>query len=142
MKLLGICGVAAAFAATAAAGCSGGGSGAPPLTQSTTAVRAVHKSLRPFDLGAITEYPIPTNNSLPIGITVGPDGALWFAEHQAGKIGRITTSGTITEPDKLTGPAHFPLFLVTGSDGNLWATGDSAPSYKSDPRTATIPWDR
>ena len=36
-------------------------------------------------------------NSLPDGITTGPDGNLWFTEFAASKIGRITPTGTITE---------------------------------------------
>ena len=37
----------------------------------------------------ITEYPIPTANSGPHGITVAPDGSVWFTEIEAGKIGRL-----------------------------------------------------
>jgi len=33
----------------------------------------------------------------PIGITAGPDGNLWFTEMVAGKVGRITTAGVVTE---------------------------------------------
>ena len=44
-----------------------------------------------------TEYPVPTPNSVPTEITSGPDGNLWFTERNAGKIGRITTAGVITE---------------------------------------------
>ena len=40
---------------------------------------------------------VPTPNSQPAGITVGPDGALWFTEENGHKIGRITTDGAITE---------------------------------------------
>jgi streptogramin lyase len=40
----------------------------------------------------VTEFPLPVG-SLPSGITVGPDGALWFTENHANKIGRITTAG-------------------------------------------------
>jgi virginiamycin B lyase len=40
--------------------------------------------------GVIREYPIPTSNSRPIGITQGPDGAVWFAENGGNKIGRLT----------------------------------------------------
>ena len=46
---------------------------------------------------SITESTIPTANSNPIDITAGPDGALWFTEYGGNKIGRITTSGNITE---------------------------------------------
>src|SRR5260370_21972743 len=46
----------------------------------------------------VREFPIPTPNSDPIGIAAGPDGALWFAEENtSNKIGRITTTGVITE---------------------------------------------
>jgi streptogramin lyase len=44
-----------------------------------------------------TEYPIPTAGSIPLHITAGPDGTLWFTEPGADKIGRITTAGVITE---------------------------------------------
>ena len=46
--------------------------------------------------GTITEFPLPTASSGPDFITAGPDGALWFTEHGASKIGRITTAGAIT----------------------------------------------
>ncbi|HSW88740.1 MAG TPA: C39 family peptidase [Candidatus Saccharimonadales bacterium] len=69
----------------------------------------------------ISEFPVPTNNSSPLGITSGPDGNIWFTEANSDKIGRITTNGTITE---------FPLptsntavrSITTGPDGNLWFT--------------------
>ena len=48
-------------------------------------------------VGTITEFPVPTSSSQPDGITAGPDGNLWFAETAGNKIGRITTSGGITE---------------------------------------------
>ena len=42
--------------------------------------------------GQITEFPVPTNNSIPEGIAAGPDGNLWFTEtsNVGNKIGRIT----------------------------------------------------
>jgi hypothetical protein len=42
------------------------------------------------------EFPISTD-SRPVGITTGPDGALWFTEPYLDKIGCITTKGTIKE---------------------------------------------
>jgi len=46
-----------------------------------------------------SEFPIPTANSSPNDITSDPssDGALWFTEAQANKIGRVSTSGMTTE---------------------------------------------
>src|SRR5437016_11545137 len=45
----------------------------------------------------VTEFPIPTSNSGPLGITRGPDGNVWFTENGAKKIGRISMTGTVTE---------------------------------------------
>ena len=67
---------------------------------------------------SITEFPVTTAGSEPLGITVGPDGNLWFTEFFVGKIGRITTAGTVTEFPA----AGNPQFIVAGSDGNLWFT--------------------
>ena len=53
----------------------------------------------------------------------GPDGALWFTEYTGGKIGRITTAGSITEypVTPVTGePASGPLGITNGPDGALW----------------------
>ncbi|MCC9312168.1 hypothetical protein LN042_34780 [Kitasatospora sp. RB6PN24] len=61
----------------------------------------------------------------PWGITAGPDGALWFAENAGNDIGRITTSGTMSELPIPTSGAS-PLDITTGSDGNLWFTENSA----------------
>jgi streptogramin lyase len=40
----------------------------------------------------VTEFPIPTANSTPQDIVLGPDGKLWFTEKGFGinKIGRVT----------------------------------------------------
>src|SRR5690348_13489554 len=61
-----------------------------------------------------------------LGITVGPDGALWFTETAGNNIGRITTSGAITEYPAPTTPFNYsPGYIVTGPDGELWfTTGD------------------
>ncbi len=39
---------------------------------------------------SVQEFATPTANSAPFGITVGPDGALWFTEFASNRIGRIT----------------------------------------------------
>jgi hypothetical protein len=51
---------------------------------------------------------------------VGPDGALWFTEISASRIGRMTTSGAVTEFDLPGGSS--PYGIVTGSDRSLWFT--------------------
>jgi virginiamycin B lyase len=75
---------------------------------------------------AFTEFALPTKWSAPREITAGPDGNLWFAEMR-GAIGRITTSGVITEfelPAPLAdgGGRGSPSSITVGPDGNLWFT--------------------
>lgn len=66
----------------------------------------------------ITEFPIPSPEADAWDICVGPDGALWFNEPLALKIGRITTEGVVTEF-----PTGFGAYGVTaGPDGNIWFT--------------------
>ncbi len=71
---------------------------------------------------SITEYPTPTTaSSEPAGITLGPDGALWFTETLGNKIGRISTSGVST--DYLLPIANsYPEGITAGPDGALWFT--------------------
>jgi hypothetical protein len=82
--------------------------------------------------GAIALFPIPTSNSGPSDIISGPDGALWFTEPYANKIGRVTTDGVLTEytlpapPGGLScninGEFVGPLRMTVGPDGALWFT--------------------
>lgn len=67
-----------------------------------------------------TEFSPPTVGT-PLTITVGPDGALWFTERDANKIGRVTTSGGFTEFTVPTA-ASMPFGIATGPDGALWFT--------------------
>ena len=76
------------------------------------------------------EYPVPSANSFPCGITAGPDGALWFTESGTNQIGRITTSGLTNEYPILTTPSYpygnYPFDITAGPDGALWFTGLAA----------------
>jgi virginiamycin B lyase len=70
--------------------------------------------------GATTFYPTVFST---VGIAPGPDGALWFTQNpvgaQGGKIGRISTSGAITEY-ALPSSNVVLSGLATGPDGALW----------------------
>jgi hypothetical protein len=61
------------------------------------------------------------NGSVPETIAAGPDGALWFTEWDAGRIGRITTTGVITEYP--VPAAYHGGGITVGPDGALWFTG-------------------
>jgi streptogramin lyase len=70
--------------------------------------------------GAVSEYTL--SSFAPWGITVGPDGNLWFAGSffSEAKIGKITPGGVITE--YTLSQAINPLEITAGPDGNLWFT--------------------
>ena len=63
----------------------------------------------------VTEFPV---DSVGGGVASGPDGVIWFSA--VGKIGRIDTSGAITEFPTGT---EQNFGLTFGPDGNLWFTG-------------------
>lgn|GEM_PF-1470904 len=74
------------------------------------------------------EHDIPTANAWAGGITAGPDGAVWFVETGANKIGRISEEGQITEypvptPHAIDGEQGF---IAVGPDGALWFNEDLA----------------
>lgn len=75
----------------------------------------------------ITEFPLPSPADTPDGgITVGPDGNLWFPSGTS-EIGRITPSGVVTEFDIPTAVAA-PYAITAGPDGNVWFT-ESNPNH-------------
>jgi streptogramin lyase/PKD repeat protein len=71
----------------------------------------------------IDEFPVPTTGGTPAGIATGPDGAVWFTEQAANRIGRIT-AGSLTDYPVLT-PSSGLDAIVAGPDGNLWFTESS-----------------
>jgi uncharacterized repeat protein (TIGR01451 family) len=85
----------------------------------------------------ITTFSIPTLHSRPQGITVGPDGNLWFTESAVGRIGRITSAGAVTE---FTLPNLFskPWQITTGPDGNLWFSENEGHSIGQITTSGTI----
>lgn len=76
--------------------------------------------------GVLTDnYNVPTIYGGPVGITSGPDGALWFVESGGNKVGRITTAGVVTEYPIPTA-SSLPVIIVAGPDGALWFTESSS----------------
>src|SRR5579871_3379563 len=57
------------------------------------------------------------------GIVAGPDGAMWFTEFRTCEIGRIATSGAITQyPLSCSRKDAGPRGITVGPDGALWFT--------------------
>ena len=67
------------------------------------------------------EFPLPTANAGPFGITAGPDGAMWFTELLANRIGRIDSDGNVSEYP-LPSAGSMPSMIAAGGDGALWFT--------------------
>ena len=76
----------------------------------------------PSNISALqVEHVVPTANSFPEDITLGPDGAFWFTEYGANNIGRITGAGNVTEYAVPTAGGS-PNGITVGPDGALWFT--------------------
>ncbi|PYL71707.1 MAG: hypothetical protein DMF26_18575 [Verrucomicrobia bacterium] len=71
-------------------------------------------------------FPIPSSDSQPISITLGPDGNFWFTEQNRSQVARITPQGVITE--FLTPTFSFPIGITAGPDGNIWFSEGAAGS--------------
>jgi virginiamycin B lyase len=69
----------------------------------------------------LNEYPIPTPNAGAEGLTVGPDGNVWFAEFNASKIGVVMADGTVHDFPTTTAAAG-PTNVISGPGGELWFT--------------------
>ena len=69
---------------------------------------------------AVNTFPTPTASSQPFGITAGPDGALWYSESSANKIGRILPTGVTNTEFPIPTAGGGPAGITTGPDGNLW----------------------
>ena len=96
-------------------------------------ITALGSIARMTPAGVFTVFPLPTANFQANSIATGPDGALWFTENPAvltndSRIGRITTSGKVTEYQLFTPTSPFgsPREIVAGSDGNLWFDAENS----------------
>jgi virginiamycin B lyase len=65
----------------------------------------------------VATFPITTSTFTNMsGLTTGPDGAMWYSDSYRNVVGRMTTTGAVTEYTACCTPAG----IVTGPDGALW----------------------
>ena len=83
----------------------------------------------------IRETAVPTPSAAPTDLTVGPDGAVWFTEAGADKIGRLR-NGQFTEFPLPAGSE--PHGITSGPDGNLWFAETGANSIGRMTTTGTL----
>jgi virginiamycin B lyase len=50
------------------------------------------------------------------------DGAMWFLQLSAGRVGRLTSAATASFVQLPSGPRSYPTAIATGPDGALWIT--------------------
>ena len=75
---------------------------------------------------SITEFGV-SFGAVPLDISPGPDGNVWFTENGTGAIGRITPTGSLSEFSAMLdhgGPRVKPVSLCLGADLNIWFTYD------------------
>jgi virginiamycin B lyase len=76
--------------------------------------------LSAFNYGTVVEFPLPTPNAQPMGITErAPGDHAWFTEYHGDKIGRISKTGVIAEFPLAPGSA--PFGIAVGRD-SVWFT--------------------
>jgi sugar lactone lactonase YvrE len=96
----------------AACGGQAGGAGSPSAPATP---RVLHTSF----------FSLPTADSAPTGIVIGPDGALWITEENGDRIARSQRSGR-PPSSHMPRPGAPGLGIVSGPDGALWFTDRGA----------------
>jgi virginiamycin B lyase len=88
--------------------------------------RVAPRAQRP-SAGGVRAYPVPTSAADLRRITTAPDGSMWFAEGDKNKIGRITTSGVITEYNLFaqTSAGSLVKDIEVDASGLVWVVWDS-----------------
>ena len=112
-----------------------GPDGALWFTESPAADRPNHP------VGPDHRVPAPDPRAFAPEITAGPDGALWFTESGGNKVGRITTSGELTEypletPDSLPGEIvarHGALYFTEGNTNVISRMSTAGKVTRRDP---------
>jgi streptogramin lyase len=70
--------------------------------------------------GRVTEFSLGATYPNPVAITAARDGAVWFLEGD--RIGKMTTSGTLSEYPLPFGYNSDARGITAGPDGNVWFT--------------------
>ena len=118
---LGIATAGLAGSALVAASAAQAAAASGPGTRTAASVSLPAHAARTYgDASGASRVTASNYCGCPLGITSGPDGALWFTDVGNETIGRITTSGTGTS---YTGSGiNFPGEITAGPDGTLWFT--------------------
>ena len=75
------------------------------------------------------EIRVPSLDAAPVGIAPGPSGSVWFTENTGFNVGRIDSSGNVTEfpvPLNTRGQGASLNSISQGPDGAMWFTDESS----------------
>jgi virginiamycin B lyase len=87
--------------------------------------------------GDMELFPLPNTGSLPIYISAGADGNMWFTELTGSRIGRISQDGQLTEFQTPTLDSR-PIAILSGPDGQEWFTEEAGHAFASIDEQGTI----
>jgi streptogramin lyase len=100
--------------------------------QPARATQTTTKELPKTTFGAVTEYSLPASNPWANGITVAPDGSIWFGEQGIPALARFDPStGGLVEydlpcyPSSKIGPVSS-VWGITPWNGKIWAADGDA----------------
>ena len=128
-------GIAACVVMLAGVGCNGGPGGSNSsrwLAGPRAAEFTRETSERHYNRVSDTPAQMRLPKTFPVGITLGPDGTMWFTERGLGRLGSITTDGSLFGGKggrgfKLTGQARQPQIVTTGSGRQPLGNGRQYP---------------
>ena len=91
--------------------------------------QAVSLVSRADPIQLVTNYPIPTPNSVPNAIIVGSNNhTFWFTEFGAGKIGEFDSLTANVTKEYTIGPGAMPATLAVDRHGLTWFTDQNQNS--------------
>ena len=78
---------------------------------------------------SVTPVSTLTPDGTPIGLATGPSSSVWFASHAGSTIGKVSSSGTVTEyavANNSAGSTGILEGMAAASDDTLWFTDSSS----------------
>ncbi|MBV8638283.1 MAG: hypothetical protein JO322_09375 [Candidatus Eremiobacteraeota bacterium] len=88
-----------------------------PMNNTTSPPRILRQN---YFTNATTSVTLPSGSQVE-HVALGPDGAVWFTDPGLNKIGRVTTSLSVTYY-RIPTPQSGPAGITAGSDNAMWFT--------------------
>ena len=66
------------------------------------------------------EFPLPTHNASPRGITVAHSNEIWFTQNLVNTIGRMSLEGEMLGDYPVPTPGSGPRAMLTAPNGRLF----------------------